>query len=107
MLFATLEEFIVRLGPPLIVGLLVLWLNRKMTVQDKKRETMQREEDRYREEVRGTLYVIHRQNSFFIKKLLEVITIHNEKHPMSRIEMGNYPDNIYGERRLVKDAEVE
>lgn len=101
----TIEEFTIRLGPPLVVGLLVLWLNRRMKLQDEKRDKLLAEETKYREEVRGTLTVIHRQNSWFIRKLVEVITVNNEKHPQSRIVMGDYPENIYGERRLVRDSE--
>ena len=89
-----LTNLLYHFGPPLVVGLLVFWLGRKMKKQDDLRLREATELHTYREETRHTLRSIYGQNSWFIRKFVELATMHNMKHNDARIDVEDYPNGF-------------
>lgn len=87
-------EFIYHFGPPITVAILTIYVGRKIKKGDELRSQAREADDRHRKNISIAIGAVLKQNSWMVRKFVELGTMHNTRHPKTRIDMDDYPNGF-------------
>lgn len=86
------REVFYHWAPPAIGALLTLAIGFMIRQFERKRMKDEEEAKKFRADIKLRITTIRQQNGWFIRKLIEVITVNNLKYPDSHIAVDDYPN---------------
>lgn len=88
----TFSEFVFQWAPSAFGSLLTLTVGIWVRRSEKRRQKDDEAARRHWEEIKTRVSAVQRQNGWFIRKFVELATMHNSKHADSHITIDDYPN---------------